>query len=235
MNVLALIPARGGSKGIPRKNVVPLAGRPLIAWSIEAALQSGCFTRVIVSTDDEEIAAVSRQYGAEVPFMRPAELARDDSSGHDVCEHALRWMDENTGDRSDYLFELQPTSPLRLTADIQAAMQLLQKTQAPAVVGVCEASPHPYLARKVGADGTLSDFLPREDIGFRRQSYPAAFAVNGAIYVATREAVLDLHTFSPPGTVAYIMPPERSLDIDTPWDLHLAELIMQDRLTSSRP
>jgi len=234
LKILALIPARGGSKGIPHKNIAPLAGRPLIAWSIDAALQSGCFTHTIVSTDDEKIAEVSRQYGAEVPFLRPAELSRDETPGLEVCEHALHWMEQNRGEQFDHLFLLQPTSPLRLTEDILGAVRLLEGKNAPGVIGVCEASPHPYLARRIDSDGRLSEMFPDVDGTRRRQAFPDAYVVNGAVYLATREAVLDRRTLHPAGALAYVMPPERSLDIDTPWELRLAEFIMQDRLFQAR-
>ena len=132
--ILGLIPARGGSKALPHKNIRQFAGKPLIAWTIETALACPMLDRTIVSTDDPEIADVSRHWGAEVPFLRPAELARDDTPGIEPVLHAVRWLGENEGYRPDYVMVLQPTSPLRTTEDIEAAIQLARDRQADGVV-----------------------------------------------------------------------------------------------------
>ncbi|KAB2646787.1 MAG: acylneuraminate cytidylyltransferase family protein [Verrucomicrobia bacterium] len=226
MRIAALIPARGGSKGIPRKNLVPLAGKPLIAWTIEAALGSDKLSRVLVSTDDAEIAAVARQYGAEVPFLRPPELARDETGTLEVALHALDWIEQNTTDRPEYLLLLQPTSPLRTTADIAAAIHLAQTRGADAVLGVCEAEPHPYLARRMDESGVLSDFIPAREASGRRQDFPPAYILNGALYLNRCTSLRASRVFQPPGALAHVMPRERSLDIDTPDDLRLAELLL---------
>ena len=132
-------------------------------------------------------------------------------------------------DRPDYLLVLQPTSPLRTTADIDAIIDLASERRAPAAASVSEASADPYNVRRISSDGTFRDFITVADKPERRQDFPPAFALNGALYLATREAVLDQRTFEPPGTLAYIMPPERSLDIDTPMDLQFADLILRAR------
>ena len=191
-HVLGLITARGGSKSIPRKNVVPLAGKPLIAWTIEAALQSHGLSRVIVSTDDEEIAQVAREWGAEVPFLRPAELARDDSPHIPVVVHAVEWLESHEDMRSDYVLLLQPTSPLRSTEDIENAIRLALEKDADSVVGVCEASSHPYLTKRITADGRLQDFGPRPEGYLARQSLPPAYIANGAIYLRRGNMVIFL-------------------------------------------
>lgn len=230
IDVIGLITARGGSKGIPHKNVKLLAGKPLIAWTILAALNSGVLKRIIVSTDDDEIARVSKEWGAEVPFMRPASLAGDASSHISVVEHALQWLDENEGYTPEYVLLLQPTSPLRQADDIIAALQLAEARLAPAVVGVSEAQTHPFLARQILENGQLVDFVTT-DIGYlRRQSLPPAFAINGAIYVNKSDILRASQTFLPPGTLAYVMAPEHSIDIDTQWDFYLADLILTDRM-----
>ncbi|HSI10806.1 MAG TPA: acylneuraminate cytidylyltransferase family protein [Chthoniobacter sp.] len=225
MKVQALIPARGGSKSIPRKNIVPVGGKPLIAWTIEAALSSKLLDRVCVSTDDEEIAAVARQYGAEVPFMRPAELASDEAGSLGVALHALDWMAAHDGE-PDYLLLLQPTSPLRTTADIDGAIRLAEEHAASAVLGVCEASPHPWLARQISPEGVLGDFFPLKDKPRRRQDYPPAYMINGAVYLNLVTSLRAARTFQPPDARAYIMPAERSLDIDTPLELRLVDLLL---------
>ncbi len=228
MNTFGLIPARGGSKGIPRKNLAVVAGKPLISWTIAAALASGKLDRVIVSTDDPEIADVARQYGANVPFLRPAEFSRDDSTALDVALHALGWIAEQWNERPDYLMLLQPTSPLRTGVDIEAAIQLATSRSADAVLGVCEAAPHPYLARRIALDGTMSDLFPHENRGGRRQDFPQAYVINGAIYLNRCESLQRERTFQPAGALAYVMPGERSLDIDTPWELRLADFLLRE-------
>jgi CMP-N,N'-diacetyllegionaminic acid synthase len=227
--IVGLITARGGSRGVPRKNIKPLAGKPLIAWTIEVGLQCQALSRVIVSTDDAEIARVSLEWGAEVPFMRPSEWAQNDSPPILVAQHAIRWLEEYNNTRPDYIMLLQPTSPLRSAEDIDAAVQISEAHKAVAVVSVCETSHHPYLSKRILEDGTLADFVSSDIAYFRRQDLPPAYVLNGAVYLNRRESLLRDRTFFPQGTYAYIMPPERSLDIDSLWDFYLAELIMRDR------
>lgn len=227
MTLLAIIPARGGSKGVPRKNIKLLAGKPLIAWTIEAAHACADVSRVIVTTEDEEIAAVAKEWGADVPFMRPAALAQDDTPGMSPILHTLQWLTEHEAYHPDWVMVLQATSPLRTNEDIAGAIALT-KAGAPSVVSVTEASPHPYLMKQIGEDGTLQTFVtPPKTDDHRRQAFPAVYALNGAIYLSRCESVLKHETFLLPDTQAYIMPPERSIDIDTPWDFHLADLIIQ--------
>jgi len=225
---IGLITARGGSKSIPQKNIKMLAGKPLIAWTIEVALQCKYLSRIIVSTDDEKIAEVARQWGAEVPFIRPAELARDDSSSISAVLHAIHWLEEKEGFCPEYIMQLQPTSPFRTAEDISRAIELAKDRHAVAVVSVCEAERHPYLCKRILDDGTLADFMKTDINYLRRQDFPPAYALNGAIYLNQRGALLRDQTDLPEGTVAYVMPQERSIDIDTPWDWHLAELILKD-------
>ena len=228
IKAVGLITARGGSKGIPQKNIKPLAGKPLIAWTIEAALNSRRLDRVIVSTDDEEIAKVAREWGADVPFMRPPELAQDDSPHLEVIRHALRWLDSENQAQLDYLMLLQPTSPLRTTEDIDRAIVLATEKDADAVVSVCQTHDHPYLSKQVTPDGRLLDFVEKPQGYLARQRLPPAYSLNGAIYLVRRSVLLERDDWYTDGTFAYIMPPERSLDIDTPWDLHLVNLILRD-------
>ena len=224
--VAALVTARGGSKGIPRKNVVAVAGKPLIAWTIEAALGSSVLDRVVVSTDDEEIARVSKEWGAEVPFYRPAELSRDDSPSIAAVNHAIRWLEENQNYRPDALLLLQPTSPLRTAEDIRNAVQLLFERNAKAVVSVYQPHTHPYWFKKITQDGYLANFLEGAVEHVRRQDLPPVYALNGSIFLARREILLHEETFCPAQTCAYIMPEERSLDIDSPADLRLANFLL---------
>jgi CMP-N,N'-diacetyllegionaminic acid synthase len=233
-DVLGLITARGGSKRVPRKNIKPLVGKPLIAWTIETALQSHLLSRVIVSTDDAEIARVAQTWGAEVSFLRPDSLAQDEASQISVVTHAIIWLEEHQRVVPDYIMLLQPTSPLRTVEDIEAAIHLARQRAAVAVVSVCVPDRHPYLCKRILPDGTLTDFvpIPSDVTSLRHQDLPPAHGLNGAIYLNRRESLLHDRTFVPPGTVAYVMPPERSLDVDSPWDFSLAELILRDRYAS---
>jgi CMP-N,N'-diacetyllegionaminic acid synthase len=234
-NIVALVTARGGSKGIPGKNVASVGGKPLIAWSIEAALGSSRVQRTLVSTDDPQIAEVSRNAGAEVPFLRPPELARDNSSHLSVVLHTLDWLADNDDCHPDYLLLLQPTSPLRTSADIDAAVDLAEKHDADSVVSVCAAHNHPYLVKQVTSAGVLADFLSVDRKAYlRRQDLPGAYALNGALYIIRPSVLRQQQTFLPERTFPYVMPAERSLDIDDPWDLHLVRLVMEDQACRSR-
>jgi len=229
-NIVAVITARGQSKGIPGKNLRPLAGKPLIAWTIEAARASKLLNRIIVSTDDDRIAEVAREYGAEVPFMRPAELAADHTPHLDVMLHAIKWIEEQPGGGCDYVMLLQPTSPFRTADDIDTAIKLASAKQAVAVVSVCEVARHPYLMKRILENGMIEDMFDVKIAYLRRQALPACYSLNGAIYLNRPEVLQSEKVFSPKGTYAYIMPHERSFDIDTFWDLYVAELIMRDKI-----
>jgi CMP-N,N'-diacetyllegionaminic acid synthase len=227
-DIVALIPARGGSKSIPRKNVKLLAGRPLISWTIESALASRHLSQVIVSTDDQEIADVSRKYGAQVPFLRPAGLAKDDSSSLSVALHLIEWFRSSEMAAPQYILLLQPTSPFRTVEDIDSVISIAQSTNA-AVVSVRAVESHPFLCKQLNKNGALEDFVST-DIGYlRRQDLPEVYSLNGAIYLNQCTSLVQDQTFVPSGSLPYIMPAERSLDVDTPWDWHIAELILRDR------
>lgn len=222
MKRLLLIPARGGSKGVCRKNIASLGGKPLICWTIDQALASRAGS-VMVSTDCEEIAAVARNAGAEVPFMRPPELATDEAGSFEVAEHALRWVGENDGAAPEILVLLQPTSPFRSVEDIAASLKLLEESGAPAVISVCEARTHPWMIRRISSGGALEYFIEGSEGATRRQDFPTAYEINGAVYAIRTKVLLTQRTFQPKGTRAYVMPNERSLDIDSATDLRQAE------------
>ena len=228
-SVLAVVPARGGSKGIPKKNIAPLGDRPLIAWSIEASHSALSVSRTIVSTDDEEIAAVAAEWGGDVPFLRPAELSGDAAPHDATVWHAAQWHVENTRTRPDYVLLLQPTSPFRTSADIDAAVRLAIETGADSVFGVEQAPSHPMLTRRIDERGRLHPFHAAPGGYPRRQDLPPAYVTNGAIYLVRGEVLLERRSLHGDDVVAYEMPAERSLDIDTPWDLHMANLIVRDR------
>lgn len=221
---MALIPARGGSKGLPRKNIRILGGKPLIAWTIEEALKSDCFAEVAVSTDDQEIAAVARDYGARVPFLRPGELATDETRGIEVVLHAMDWYEEN--ERAfDLLMLLQPTSPLRTTEDIRAALGVFTLKQAEAVVSVCPCEYPPVWANTIGPDLCMKDFIKKEALQ-NRQKLGIFYRLNGAIYLAGWDFLRRNRGFFGERTYAYIMPAERSVDIDAELDLKFAEFLL---------
>ncbi len=222
MRILAYIPARGGSKGVPRKNIRPLHGKPLIAWTIEAAARCTDITDLFVSTEDPEIAAVAGALGCQV-LSRPAELARDESTGVEVALHVLR----TTGGKYDLVVQLQPTSPLRVSADISACIRKCGPERAPACVSVVRATEPPNWMFTQTPSGSLEPLLPRHLMPLRRQDLPPAYLLNGAVYVAL-PSWLELHqTFLGPGVHGYEMPASRSLDIDTQSDFAAAEAILK--------
>ena len=230
ISVLAVIPARGGSKGLPGKNILPLAGKPLIAHTITAAQQAKSLDRIVISTDDHEIADICRQYGGKTPFMRPSELAKDETLIYPVLTHAVQWLQKHDNYVPDYVMLLQPTSPLRTSQDIDDSISKALAKDADGIVGLCRADPHPYLAMRLDDAGIISQFMeldsPLAERYSRRQDLPDAYSINGAIYLATRELLVENETFYSDRTYAHIMPPERSVDIDSELDLRLAELIL---------
>ena len=208
--VLALITARGGSKGLPRKNVLEAGGKPLIAWTIEAALNSRSVSQVILSSDDDEIIDIAQRWGCSVPFRRPSHLATDTATSIDVVMHAL---DEVTG--FDYVILLQPTSPLRTSVDIDAAFARLESEAAQSCVSVSQAGQSPYWMYNLDDRGRLRSLFPSSAIIERRQDLPAVYSLNGAIYIARIDWLRKTKTFVTTESVAYVMNQRNSLDIDT--------------------
>ena len=223
MTLLALIPARGDSKGIPRKNIRPLCGKPLLHWTIGAALASACVDHVIVSTEDPEIAEVAKAGGAEVPFLRPADLATDTAPGIAPVLHAL----EQLPHVSDVLL-LQPTSPLRTSADIEAIVALRQQAGRKSAVSLMPSAKHPAWMYSLGQDQRLEPLLPLNGVHCRQELTPA-YVLNGALYLASRDFLLEEEAFISPDTVGYVMPSERSVDIDTPLDWQWAEFLLEQK------
>jgi N-acylneuraminate cytidylyltransferase len=221
MRVLGLSPARGGSKGILRKNLRFLAGKPLIAWSIEAALACAVIERVVVSTDDQEIAEVSVKWGADVPFIRPPQLARDETPGIDVVRHALGQLPE-----FDTVVLLQPTSPLRTANDIDTAVALYIESGRRHCIAVSDTVDPPHWSFYV--EGTRLRPVLNERIPLRRQDLPRIVIVNGAIYVADTQRLLQSGSFLEADTVPYFMSREGSIDIDTEFDLQFCEFLIRN-------
>jgi len=227
--ILAVIPARGGSKGLPGKNIRRLGDKPLIAWSIEAAQGSRYVDAVIVSTDSEGIASVARSWGGHVPFIRPAELATDNTKMVDVILHAVNSM-QTFPPRFSLILTLQPTSPLRTSEDIDNAVELFFAKKAKAIVSVCEMEHHPWWSNVLPADGNMKDFLPAKIRNLNRQALPTYYRLNGALYLADIGFIEQTGSFITDDTFAYLMPQERSVDIDSLLDFRLAELLLQKTL-----
>lgn len=242
MEILAVIPARGGSKVIPRKNIKMLCGKPLIAWTIEEAKKSRHLTRVIVSTDDGEIADVARQYGADVPFLRPKEISGDLATDVEFLNHALDFLKESEGYEPDVVLRLPPTSPLRTAEHIDQGIEaLLKDPQATGSRPITEAPKHPYKMWRVSDDEKyIEPFLPKdftkmdEPYNLPRQALPKAHVHTGAMDVMRLHTIRHLKSTSGPRLAYFHMKPEDSINIDNLTDFALAELLMRERLEGAR-
>ncbi len=228
MKTLAIVPARAGSKRLPGKNLRPLHGKPLICWTLEAALQAQRIDRVIVSTDSEEIAEVSRKSGADVPFMRPPELAEDTTTTQDVIEHAIGILAAR-GEHYDRIMLLQPTSPLRTAKHIEEALDLFERKRALSVISVSPAEHPPQWINRLGPEGEMNHFLEAVNRKRRSQDFAGYYQLNGAIYIADTDALLRHHSFYlDERCFGYVMSRRDGIDIDTEIDWYLAEALMGD-------
>lgn len=229
--VLALIPARGGSKSIPRKNIKSFAGHPLIAYSIAAGLASATVNRVVVSTDDEEIAAVARQYGAETPFLRPAELSADDTPDLPVFQHALHWFQSEQGYLPDIVVQLRPTSPLRKTLHIdQAAHHLQEHPEADSIRTVCTPFQNPFKMWRITADGYMSPLLESkltEPYNMPRQALPEVYWQTGYVDAAWVDTILTKASMTGKYILPLVIGADEWVDIDSPADWRRAELLLE--------
>lgn len=225
--ILAIIPARGGSKGITRKNIKELNRKPLIAYTIEAAKKSKYIDKIVVSTEDEEIAKISESFGANVPYLRPGELAKDDTPGLDPILHCIQWHKDNS-ENYDYAMCLQCTSPMRTVQQIDEAIDRLINSDYDALVSVCESEISPYWMKKV-EDGILKDFVEEAPFYARRQDMPKVYRLNGAIYIAKTEMLINLKTWYSEKTLPYIMDNITSTDIDNLLDFKFAEFLMKEK------
>lgn len=225
--ILGLIPARGGSKGIPRKNVTPLAGRPLIAHTFASARQSAMLTRVVLTSDDPEALDLARQWRIDAPFVRPPELSGDNVPMVPVVRHALAALEAADGYRPRYLVILQPTSPLRTARHIDEALAKLVACGADSLVSVTPTAHNSIPETIMRLEGDhLFPFIPMDEAKHLRQARPTYYSRNGAIYACRAACVLQDGSLYGSRIAAYVMPPEASLDIDTPYDLHLASLLL---------
>jgi CMP-N-acetylneuraminic acid synthetase len=228
MYILGIITARGGSKGIPGKNIKPLCGKELIAYTIEVAKESKLLNHLIVSTDDEEIAKVSRKYGVDVPFMRPKELAEDSTAHVPVIQHAVKFFEKDQGIKIDYIVIFQPTSPFRIVEDIDKTVEKLIQSGADSAVTLVEVKEnHPVKIKKLEGDRVLPYSVDEKE-GMRRQDFPLAYKRSGAVYAMKRETVMDKNLLYGEYVVGHVVPRERSLDIDEPFDWIKADYMLEE-------
>ena len=220
--ILGVIPARGGSKGLPGKNIRTLAGKPLIAWTIEEAKKSAFIDRLILSSEDQEIIRVAKVWDCEVPFVRPFELAADETPGIEPVLHALEALPESY----DYVIVLQPTSPLRSVIDIDNCIRMSLEHGACSCVSVTEVDKSPYWMFKIDDTDRLTPLFPGMSLTSRRQDLPVVYALNGAVYVAECSWLKENKTLVADETLGLVMPKERSVDVDTELDLHFLEFLL---------
>lgn len=229
MNSVSIIPARGGSKGIPRKNIIDFNGKPLIAHSIEHALNANLGSRVIVSTDDEEIAEISRSFGAEVPFIRPKELAEDHVLDLPVFVHALKWLKDEEGFDPEIVIHLRPTAPYRKPEWIDEAVKLLlEHPEADSVRSVSEPDKHPYRIFELDSHGFLDPIMQHrhpEPYLLRRQDLPKMFYYNCVIDITRAQTIFEKASMTGDRLFPYIMNPDDVIDIDSPRDLEIAKAL----------
>jgi CMP-N,N'-diacetyllegionaminic acid synthase len=219
--ILAIIPARGGSKGIHQKNIRNLAGKPLIAWTIESAIESKYIDRTIISSDDDEIIKVAKKWGGDVPFVRPKQLAEDDTPGINVIIHAIEKVPNY-----DYIMMLQPTSPLRIVEDIDGCIEYCFENHSKTCVSVTEAESNPYWMYKLDKDNIMIPLLKPKKEFYQRQNLPKVYQLNGAVYIAEKNWLVKNKNFITNETLGYIMPQKRSFDIDGEMDFKIIEMVI---------
>jgi N-acylneuraminate cytidylyltransferase len=220
--VIGIIPARGNSKGVPKKNIKPLSGTPLIGWTIKEARKSKYIDKLILSSDNQEIISVAKRYGLEAPFLRPSELAQDDTIPTEVIIHALKKCPG-----FDLIVVLQPTSPFRKAEDIDGAIWKVVDSGAPACVSVTLPDKSPYWMFGIDQKERLTSLFPDKPLAANRQEQPLVYALNGAVFVANVKFLLEQRSFICPETVGYVMPRSRSIDIDDEMDFLLAKALIE--------
>jgi CMP-N,N'-diacetyllegionaminic acid synthase len=228
--MIALITARGGSKGVPGKNIKDLMGKPLIVYTIEAAQKARNIDKIILSTDDKKIASIVSEYNVEIPFMRPERLAADDAKAIDNYIYTIDRLNERFEYNITEFIALQPTSPLRTHEDIDRAIDMFYKKNADSVISLCEAPYPPLWLRKITPDGRIGHFFTGGKENVNRQLLEKGFIPNGAIYIFKYSIIKDRYTYYTDRSYAYLMPPERSVDIDTQLDFEFVEFLMKKRM-----
>jgi N-acylneuraminate cytidylyltransferase len=228
MQVLGIITARGGSKGIPKKNIAPLMGKPLLAYTAEAALGATRLSRIVLSTDDPEIAEVGRACGIEVPFLRPAHLAGDATPTVPVLQDVVKRL-EAAGEHYDATFLLQPTNPLRTIGDIDGAVELFERTGADSVISFVDTGErHPARMKTIDDSGRVLDPPFAEPFeGMARQQLPKLYLRDGSVYLTRRDVLMNEGSLKGKNCRAWIMPEERAWNIDSPFDLFIVEQMMK--------
>ncbi|GBF12456.1 cytidylyltransferase domain-containing protein [Tepidibacillus sp. HK-1] len=227
MKNLAIIPARSGSKGLKDKNIRLLNGKPLLAYTIEAAKESGLFEEIFVSTDSKKYAEIAREWGASVPFLRSDELSTDTASSWDVVKDAIKRY-QDLGKELDTVALLQPTSPLRTAEDIIAGYNKMKERDANAVVAVCEVDHSPLWSNTLPEDSSLNNFINRDLIEIPRQSLPTYFRINGALYIVKTQYLMMTENIYTDKSFAIVMSKEHSIDIDDEMDFIIAEALMKN-------
>lgn len=226
--ILAVITARGGSKGLPGKNIKLLGGKPLIAYTIEVAKKSKLISHLIVSTDDKGIAEVAKRFGAEVPFMRPKELATDEAGHLGVMKHAVAFMEKKEGIIFDYVVILQPTSPFKTADDIDNTIKVISAKKADSAVSMIEVGKdnHPVKIKKI-LNGMVVPYCVKEKEGLRRQDIPVAYKRSGDVYVINRDLLMKKNKIFGKRIAGFLVPSERSVDINNEFDWFRAEYILK--------
>lgn len=231
---LCLINARGGSKGVPGKNTKPLGGKPLIGYSIETAKASTLISRVVVSTDSEKIAAVARDFGADVPFLRPPELASDTAKQIDAIIHAITFV-EDQGEEYDYICILQPTCPFRSVDDVDGALQLLISTNADSVITVTDVGGrHPNTLYTMAENQQIAPYIKNDRAGVLRQNFESLYWRTGSVYAMRRDVVMNSRSLYGSDIRGYLQPEERAFNIDSPFDWDLCEAYLEFRQKKSK-
>jgi CMP-N,N'-diacetyllegionaminic acid synthase len=226
--VLAIIPARGGSKGVPRKNIRDLCGKPLIAWTVEEAKKSKYIDRLILSSEDDEIIAAAKKWGCEVPFVRPQEFAQDDTPGIEPVIHAI----DALSNKYDYIILLQVTSPLRQVEDIDGCIEFCIQSNAKSCVSMTEAEQSPYWMYHINENNSISSVMLDDKVYKRRQDLPKVYVLNGAIYIAECKWLKGNRDFCSNQTIGYVMSEERSTDIDNEIDLEFTTFLLNKKLSN---
>lgn len=226
--VLCLMLARGGSKGVPNKNIKLLNDKPLIYYTIQSVKEAKIFDKFILSTDSSEIGDIAINYGVEVPFLRPDKLSSDNSLFYDAIIHALKWVEKNDK-KYDLVQYVYPTTPLKIKDDYLNGLQLFQEKNADMVISVCEDHHTPFWSNSLPENNSLRDFIPTK-YHKNRQDLPRTYRINGCIFIAKWDVFYEKKDWFKQNTYAYIMPEERSVDIDTPFDFELAELYLKRKL-----
>jgi CMP-N-acetylneuraminic acid synthetase len=230
--ILGVIPARGGSKGVPGKNIRPVLGKPLIAYSIECGLKCSSIDRLVVSTDSEEIADIARKLGAEVPFLRPEELAGDTVPMLPVMRHSITSAEEHYGRTVRALVLLDPTGALRTVDDVESCLKLFEDSDCDAVISGNTAHRSPYFNMVIQDTGYVRLVIPTSKPIGRRQDCPVVYDLNTVVWVYSRRALMEEKARIPERTLLYFVPPERAIDVDTELDLKILEFLMDERIRS---